>query len=302
MRHWAAVLQKLSGAHDAHVLDALDGLGGHVGREVLVAEDGEPLLERQLEPVAARDAVAAPVVEVLVRNHALHALVVGVSGGRGLGEHARRVEHVEALVLHGAHVEVVDGDNVVDVEVVLAAVGLLVPLHRVLEALHGPVELVDVLMLRPDGQAHLVATHRDKTVLDPGEVARHQGEEVAGLAEGVLKLSPVAAALGLALGDLVAVGEKHRVFGLVRLDAHSVLRHDVGAVGEVGDAAEALRLALCAEVAARGVETGELRVELRLDRDDRREREGRVWRLQHRQELGVNSVVGALNERGAVQL
>eukprot|EP00965_Chrysotila_dentata_P221296 6192311-Pleurochrysis_carterae.AAC.2 len=47
-------------------------------------------------------------------------------------------------------------------------------------------------------------------------------------------------------------------------------------------------LALCAEVAARGVETGELRVELRLDRDDRREREGRVWRLQHRQELGVN--------------
>eukprot|EP00965_Chrysotila_dentata_P155076 5123851-Pleurochrysis_carterae.AAC.2 len=73
MRHWAAVLQKLSGAHDAHVLDALDGLGGHVGREVLVAEDGEPLLERQLEPVAARDAVAAPVVEVLVRNHALHA-------------------------------------------------------------------------------------------------------------------------------------------------------------------------------------------------------------------------------------
>eukprot|EP00965_Chrysotila_dentata_P066055 2186902-Pleurochrysis_carterae.AAC.2 len=43
--------------------------------------------------------------------------------------------------------------------------------------------------------------------------AAYQGEEVAGLAEGVLKLSPVAAALGLALGDLVAVGEKHRVSG-----------------------------------------------------------------------------------------
>ena len=47
---------------------------------LLVAEDGEALLEGQLEPVAARDAVARPVVEVLVRNHPLHPLEVGVGG------------------------------------------------------------------------------------------------------------------------------------------------------------------------------------------------------------------------------
>ena len=59
-------------------LDALDGGGGHIRGEVLVAVDGEPLLERELEPVAAGDAVAAPVVEVLVRHHTLHTLVVAL--------------------------------------------------------------------------------------------------------------------------------------------------------------------------------------------------------------------------------
>ena len=87
-RHRAGVLDELVRAHHAHVLDALDGLGRHVGREARVAVDGEPLLERELEPVTARDAVARPVVEVLVRDDALHALEVGVGRGRLLGEHA----------------------------------------------------------------------------------------------------------------------------------------------------------------------------------------------------------------------
>ena len=47
-----------------------------------VAEDGEALLERELEPVAARDAVAGPVVEVLVRDDPLHPLEVEVRGCR----------------------------------------------------------------------------------------------------------------------------------------------------------------------------------------------------------------------------
>jgi hypothetical protein len=48
--------------------------------DLLVAEDGETLLEGELEPVAARDPVAGPVVEVLVRDHRLHRLEVRVGG------------------------------------------------------------------------------------------------------------------------------------------------------------------------------------------------------------------------------
>ena len=43
------------------------------------------------------DAVASPIVEVLVCHDTLHALEVGIGRGRGLGEHARRIEHVETL-------------------------------------------------------------------------------------------------------------------------------------------------------------------------------------------------------------
>src|SRR3712207_6858280 len=52
--------------------DPLHGGRALVGREGLVAEDGEALLQAQLEPVAAGDAVAGPVVEVLVGRSEEH--------------------------------------------------------------------------------------------------------------------------------------------------------------------------------------------------------------------------------------
>jgi hypothetical protein len=45
---------------------------------LLVTEDGEALLECQLEPVEARDPVPRPVVEVLVRNNPLDPLKIRV--------------------------------------------------------------------------------------------------------------------------------------------------------------------------------------------------------------------------------
>jgi hypothetical protein len=86
--HGAGVLGELHGAQHAHVADALDraraGGAGHVHAELLVAEDRQAFLQRELEPVAAGDAVAGPVVEVLVADHALDGLEVGVGGGGGL--------------------------------------------------------------------------------------------------------------------------------------------------------------------------------------------------------------------------
>mmetsp|Transcript_26474 Transcript_26474/g.45311 ORF Transcript_26474/g.45311 Transcript_26474/m.45311 type:complete len:932 (-) Transcript_26474:74-2869(-) len=302
VRHRPGVLHELGGAHDAHVLDPLDGLGGHVGGEVLVSVDGEPLLERELEPVAARDAVARPVVEVLVAHHALHPLVVGVGGGRRLREHARRVEDVEALVLHRAHVEVVDGDDVVHVEVVLETVRALVPRHRVLERLHRPVALVDVLRLGPDGQPHHAARHRGERVLDPVQLGRDAREEVRRLAKRVLELGPVPPARKLARADLVAVGEEERVRLLVRLHSHHVRRHHVRPVLRERDPPEPLRFALGHKVPGRLVQTGELSVLLRLDRHDRRELERAQRGTEQRQALRSERVVGALLQSTAVEL
>ena len=67
----------------------------------LVPEDCEPLLEGQLEPVTAGDAVAGPVVEVLMADDTLDAAKVHVGGGLRGGQDQAGVEDIQRLVLHG---------------------------------------------------------------------------------------------------------------------------------------------------------------------------------------------------------
>jgi hypothetical protein len=99
----------------------------HVGGEALVAEDGEALLQRELEPVAAGDPVARPIVEIFVRDDAGDGVEIGVGRGVRVGQDVARVEDVEALVLHRPEVEIADRDDVEHVEVIFAAIDLLVP-------------------------------------------------------------------------------------------------------------------------------------------------------------------------------
>ena len=82
MRERPGVLGKLGGAQGAHIGDALHRARAHVGGEFMVAEDRKALFEAELEPVAAGDAVAGPVVEIFMRDDRFDMGVVGV--GRGL--------------------------------------------------------------------------------------------------------------------------------------------------------------------------------------------------------------------------
>ena len=162
--------------------------------ELLVAKDRQPFLQGQLEPVAAGDAVAGPVVEILVGDDPLDVDEVGVGRGLAARQRGRGVEDVEALVLHGAEIEIVDRHDLEQVEVVLQAVAVLVPLHRLLQRRHGVVALVDVGVLGVDPQLHRAAGARHELVGEAGEVAGHQREEIGGLGERVLPLRPVPAA------------------------------------------------------------------------------------------------------------
>ena len=71
VRHRARVLGELLAAQVLDRADALDRARVEVAREFLVAEDGQAFLQRQLEPVAAGDAIAGPVVEILVADRRL---------------------------------------------------------------------------------------------------------------------------------------------------------------------------------------------------------------------------------------
>ena len=126
-----------------------------ISGKALIAKDGQPLLERQLEPITTRDSVTGPVVEVLMGDNALDPLEFGVCRCFGIRQHKLGVEDVEALVLHRAHVEVAHRDRVELVEVVFEPVNLLIPRHRSLQGGHSMSRERLITRLNMQTQGHL---------------------------------------------------------------------------------------------------------------------------------------------------
>ena len=206
----AVILGELDGAQGAHLGDAPHRAAPLIGGKLLVAEYGQPFLQRELEPVAASHPVAGPVVEVFVGDHRLDVLVIGVRRRLGLGQHITRVENVEALVLHRPHVEVADRDDIEDVEIVFEAKDVLVPAHRLFQRGHRMAAFVLVAAAHPDGKRHLFAGARRKAVWHGDQIAGDEREQVGGLGVRIDPFCPVPAVAGLATLDRVAVRQQHR--------------------------------------------------------------------------------------------
>ena len=250
MRQGPGVLRKLCRAQGPNLVDSLDGGRTHIRTETLVAKDGQPFLQRQLEPVTAGNAIARPVMKIFVRNHRCNRVEVGVARGFRVGQDVARVEDVEALVLHRPEVEVGNRDDVEAIEIIFAAIGPLVPGHGRFQGPHGVRGPGDVRLMHPDSELDLAAAHRGETVAVAGKIARDQSEQIARLGKRVLPKRPmttVGAVTGL---NRIAICEQHRKASLVRAQPDPIARQDVGTIREEGDPAEALGLALGAEQSA----------------------------------------------------
>ena len=162
------------------------------------------------------------------------------------------------------------GDDVEHAEVVFAPEALLVPAHRALERIHGPGAAALLAGLDVDAQIHLAPGRGGEVGGVGGEIAADEGEQVAGLGVRVAphRVVPLSAVERAAL-ERIAVGEQHGGLVAVGLDAGGVGGEHVGAIEEVGDAAEALGLALRAVDAAREVEAGQRLVGLGIAVGDR---------------------------------
>ena len=201
----ASILGELRGAQDPHILDPLERRRAHVGGEALVAVDGEAFLQTELEPVTASHSVSRPIVKIFVRDHALDTVEIGIGGDFGVGENIARVEDIEALVLHRAHVEITDRNDIEQAEIIFTAIGLLVPAHRILERLHRVTGAIEVAVAHPYIELDRFAGPGGEAVAVGDQIARDQREQIARLQPGVIPLHPVAAVFGIAFGDLVTV-------------------------------------------------------------------------------------------------
>ena len=78
-------------------------------------------------------------------NHTFNTFQLSVGGCFAIGQDQLGIKDIEALVLHGAHVEVFYCDNHENIEIVLPTESLFVPAHGTFENVHGVVTLTDIV-------------------------------------------------------------------------------------------------------------------------------------------------------------
>ena len=149
------------------------------GRELLVAEDGQAFLQRQLEPVAAGDAVAGPVVEVLVADHASIARSRRRWRWRGLASTYLVLKMFRPLFSIAPMLKSLDRDDHEALEIERQAEARLVPHHRGDQRVHRVLGLVEVAAAHEDLQQVLLAGAARDALLARDEVGGDQREQVA---------------------------------------------------------------------------------------------------------------------------
>ena len=299
VRHGAGIFGELQGAHHVGVFNALQGARAPVRGELGVAKHRKAFFQTELKPVAAGDPVARPVVEILVGHDRFDAPIAGVRRGVRVGQHTGGIEDIEAFVFHGPHIEIIHRHDMEHVEVVLATEALFVPAHSVFQRRQGVAALGHIPGLDQHTQAHLAAAAGGEAILDGGEIAGDQSEQIAGLGEGIFPHRSMPASAQRLAGEQIAVAQQYRAAGKIGVDGDAIDRHHVGTIGEPGDFAKTLGLALRAEQPSRAVQPLQRGVVLGADADPGFERAA-GGRGRDTQTLGLDGV-GVGGQRGAVE-
>ncbi len=236
-----------------------------------------------------------------MRDHGLDAGVIVVGGARRRGQDVFVVEDVEPLVLHRAHIEGRYGDDHENVEVVFTAESGFVPAHGALETVHGVSAAILLARFDIDDELYLAARHGGEAIFDTGKIAADQRKQIGRFRERIVPHGKVPRSpRHVALRDEIAVGKQNRGFGLIGFDAGRVDRHHIRPVEEIGDAAEAFRLALRAIGRSGAIEAHQLRVAGRIDQRLDFERKRPVRHLRDGQTIRRRDVA-ACRQRLAVE-
>ena len=126
---------------------------------------------------------------------------------------------------------------------------------------------LEIALSYEDVERHLASAHCGEAVAARDQIARHQREQIGGLGPGIVPFGPVVVPV-VTLGGAIAVGEQDGELRLGRAHPHGIDAEHIGPVGEEGDPAEALGLALRAEHAVGGEQPHQLRIARRVDLGD----------------------------------
>ena len=135
-----------------------------------------------------------------------------------------------------------------------------------LQRAHGVLAAVLVAAAHPDAEVDLAAGARGEVVAAP-RPDRRRPARTDSTASGCGSVQVMRCRPSPSIVDLagIAVRQHHRAGAPVGGDGDGVARHHVRPVGEIGDAAEAFRLALGEEAAVGDIQAGQFGVVLRRD-------------------------------------
>ncbi len=147
MNHRPGILRKLKLSQDPHIIDPLDRRRIHIRGKLLIAEDRQPLFKTELEPVTAGHPITGPVVKIFVTDDRFDPEIIAIGGCFRMRQHILGVEDIQTLVLHRPHVEIIDSDDHIAVEIIFQAIHLFIPLHRFFQREHGMIAVIAVALL-----------------------------------------------------------------------------------------------------------------------------------------------------------
>ena len=206
MCHWTGILGKLCGAQKTDIFDTLDRTRAHIGRKFCIPKHREAFLQAQLEPVPTGYPVTGPVMEILMRNHRFHSLESKIGGGVRIGKYTGGIEDVQTLVFHGPHIEIIHCHNHEDVQIIFAAVNLLIPAHGVFQRQHGMVTFIQILFFHKNLQPDITTRTGGKAVLYVFQITGHQRKQIAGFTKRIFPGNPVTPVIVLTALNIIAVG------------------------------------------------------------------------------------------------
>ena len=203
-------------------------------------------------------------MKILVADHAFNIAVILVGGGGRAGQHVLGVENIQALVLHGTHVEVRGGDHHEAFQVKAQAEARFVPSDAGHQRLHGVICFIKIARAHINLQQVFCAVARRDALFAAHQFAGYQGKQITGFVVRVYPFCKMPAVFQMALLDQVAVGQQHRKIGFVGAQRDGEQRHHIRAIQEITDASETLGFALREERILADVQAGELGVLRRI--------------------------------------
>ena len=82
-----------------------------------------------MKPIAACDTIACPIVKIFMRDDRFDQFEICVRRNFIVGQNVCAVENIQPLVFHRPHIEIINGNNVENVQVIFALIDTFIPHH-----------------------------------------------------------------------------------------------------------------------------------------------------------------------------